>query len=395
MVVIMVTLLTLEIGSNLLFRRKLRQLLAGPMRGKARVDAIVETSKSLNSRGRYMAGGFLLAFSIVYLLIARGEVSFMRGFFTTVYTIPIVIMLFLRSSNMTDNIRQKGMIKMVKENFDEGDSAVIEDLLAALGQMGKVREQAVAVMGLEKWGSPESMDTVEEIHRRLAFSDAKNVKEVVDLAKKVHGDLSREIRSLDINRTETFVPLVEKRIYWKRLAQASATPDPLALKKLMDPDLLQYAPEQFFIRHHEMYHHQDEVMCTTCNTRMEVIHWAKIPMGRCRICHEVAPLARGARKIVGVIGPRPLDLDTDHNQIIDLWNAQDEVPRYADIDELHISAGADINYDWAIAAVVEQQVNERPEHFGSVELYLDPQIQLSNNARAQLRVIGQSSLAQV
>lgn len=384
---ITVAVLALEISSNLMFRRRLQNLIDGPFRGETRVEAIVKFNQALNNWGRYSIGIISFGLMIFYVYTADkwGDLFF-RLMYAGMYSMAIIVIFFNKKGNPLNGVRLRGMVKMIKRNFENGSKSAVEDLLIALDRLGSSRFKAVSSMGLEKWGSPSAMDALDDIHQSVSFVEGKDSKDVGDLASKAYNELRTELWALDSARFATYRPLLDKRLYWKRLLSASNQSTRTELDKLMDSDLVRFAPERLMEHHFEVFNHLDECLCEDCNTRGELTQVGKYQIARCRMCQEVQPLQKGARHVVGVIGPAETSPQTGKREIR-LWDSQEEKPVYADVDELHIRAGDGFNYEWAIAAVIEQQINQRPEHFPRIKLEIDPALQLSGNTQAQLKLL--------
>ncbi len=86
---------------------------------------------------------------------------------------------------------------------------------------------------------------------------------------------------------------------------------------------------------------------------IEAGRFKKYVYAACRGCGTWSHLIQNVRKSVGIVGGDTEDYYTDEDSIyINLWSEQQKKARNADIDVLEIREGKNINYDYAINAVL-------------------------------------------
>lgn len=97
----------------------------------------------------------------------------------------------------------------------------------------------------------------------------------------------------------------------------------------------------------------------------------------CRLCGKVEALETDVRQVVGQIGGDWEWLLNESGILnINLWDVGKKVAKTADIDVLEILADADMDYDWAVSAVLEK-LGQRPQQ---------------NSKRWKIRTVGEPSL---
>ena len=102
----------------------------------------------------------------------------------------------------------------------------------------------------------------------------------------------------------------------------------------------------------------DEVVCLIHRTRGVLKKEESWQYPVCRRCGEVNTLVHGVRSLRGVIGPVKPGFVKEGHYEVPLWDEVKKKPLYGDISVLEVRAGADIEYDWAVSAVLETLRND-------------------------------------
>ena len=114
--------------------------------------------------------------------------------------------------------------------------------------------------------------------------------------------------------------------------------------------------------------------CKLCYARAEHHTYEGWEWINCRRCKQVHGLVPGIQEVVGQIGADEDWKVTDGILKLNLWNNASRQVRIADIDALEIVGGKSIQYEWAIAAVVQslQKQSADPDVKVPVRISLDP-----------------------
>jgi hypothetical protein len=132
--------------------------------------------------------------------------------------------------------------------------------------------------------------------------------------------------------------------------------------------------------------HIHKSFCTACNTRGTLYQryiW-KIP--GCRKCNKFETLLANIEEVVGRIGP-PLDqvqpMGTAY--YLDIWNQTSRSATYADVDRVEVVGGGEIEYDWAVTAVLEALKNSDQPERGDVPFTLVDEPAISVNTARMIQ----------
>jgi hypothetical protein len=131
-----------------------------------------------------------------------------------------------------------------------------------------------------------------------------------------------------------------------------------------------------------------DLLCSLCHTRAEEHNRGRWTYVLCRHCGDVMHLKRGIEKVVGCIGNFPPEKEENGVLFLAVWNGTKRKAMYADMDQLLIEGGTDLNYDWAVSAVVAQIQEHEGEGAEELEVVLRNDPPLDNNSLNLLREIG-------
>lgn len=142
-----------------------------------------------------------------------------------------------------------------------------------------------------------------------------------------------------------------------------------------------------------------DVYCKLCYARAEHHTYEGWEWINCRRCKQVHGLVPGIQEVVGQIGADEDWKVADGILKLNLWNDASRHVRIADIDALEIVGGKSIQYEWAIAAVVQslQKQNADPEVKFPVRISLDPPLDANSHRLLKTleRVDGHSPSPQI
>lgn len=130
----------------------------------------------------------------------------------------------------------------------------------------------------------------------------------------------------------------------------------------------------------------ESAVCTNCLTRGKVLTRSIWKVPGCRKCEKHEHLQANVTEIVGRIGP-PLDTSKPVGSLfpVDLWDPEKRQATYADVDRVEIIGGAEIDYDWAVTAVLETLKNSDEPQRGKVPFNLLEDPPLSVNTGRMIR----------
>lgn len=125
--------------------------------------------------------------------------------------------------------------------------------------------------------------------------------------------------------------------------------------------------------------------CKTCHATAMRYRYGEWDWVECRICEKSGDLEIGVRQVFGVIGAEEdWQLDAKGTLHLRIWDAEKRTVVLADIQELHVIGGKDIDYDWAISATLEAMA-KRPTGWSIV---YHPPLKLSQNTLLLLQAGG-------
>lgn len=103
---------------------------------------------------------------------------------------------------------------------------------------------------------------------------------------------------------------------------------------------------------------RQQVYCTEHRTRAKMLKQNAWEYPVCRRCQRVDTLISDVITLRGIIGVADPGLGEKGQYEVKVWDEVNKTPTYADIDVLEIRAGVDMDYDWAINAVLGELRNE-------------------------------------
>lgn len=235
----------------------------------------------------------------------------------------------------------------------------------------------VAIEGLEILGTDAALNALESLSRD------RNPK----VASKAHVALSRAkllLQGHQLEEADGILDLIETHVYWlNQLNRDDTNPDEIEPRILEVESRLDLAARQC-LQARRAY---PELFCLACLTRAQLLSHSTWVFVHCRHCLRPELLQTGVKRVVGEIGGvSDWDLK-DGILALGLWNEERRQARAADLDALHVLGGSDLNYDWAVSAVLEamQQFQSQMPPILPIELLNHPPI--SANSLALLRTL--------
>ena len=280
------------------------------------------------------------------------------------------------------------------------DHAVQMETILALGKMealnsrmmgdalkaNSTKEQTAMVRIIAERDEKTSMaffnHLIKDRNPHIRKEAAKNIpllpesRKQLEYLKTLHRDLNQEVRLeaynalSKIGNMEILTELMEK---YKRMGDVSggfnqANPQYVEKKALG-------AAIRVLISKEPLYGASpSEVICTEHHTRAELHKEEDWQYPICRRCKKVDHLVTGVRSIRGVIGPTSEGFSEEGTYEVALWDAKTKKPVYADISVIEVRAGAEMDYDWAINAVLDELRNDErnQDQVLPVEIHGDP-----------------------
>lgn len=134
------------------------------------------------------------------------------------------------------------------------------------------------------------------------------------------------------------------------------------------------------------------LLCTHCLTRAALKTRSDWEYVRCRSCNSLNHLKGGIEKVVGYIG-KDKEWDQQEGTLnLSLWSESDKKARFADIEKLIIVGGKDLNYDWAINAVLEVLKNGAVSADWKVPVIFEGKPELTRNTELLISKLNQQEI---
>ncbi|MEM6269180.1 MAG: hypothetical protein AAF998_07060 [Bacteroidota bacterium] len=125
-----------------------------------------------------------------------------------------------------------------------------------------------------------------------------------------------------------------------------------------------------------------------CQTRALAYEHGKWDCVLCRHCGDVLHLETGIAQVIGVIGPFPKRTQVGAPLYLNPWDQRQKRANLAEIDPLEITGGAELDYNWAVSAVVAAPQECMPRSGGNIALEIKGNPILDAHSRKLLEGIG-------
>lgn len=119
--------------------------------------------------------------------------------------------------------------------------------------------------------------------------------------------------------------------------------------------------------------------CERCRVRGDGLNLHHFYVAQCLTCEQWDALVPDIEGIIGVIGPLEKAGKVGQDYLVPLWDAKDDKAILAEVDTIKVVPGGNFNYDWAVAAVVENIQNRFPHLTHRLNFEVDPYLELSPN----------------
>lgn len=110
--------------------------------------------------------------------------------------------------------------------------------------------------------------------------------------------------------------------------------------------------------------------CRACNTRAEQLESARWSWVRCKTCMEAGDLEMGVQTVVGQIGGFPERVLEAGELRFSIWDEPHKAAISAELDVIEVIGGYEMNYDWAVSAVVEALQHRQDASTAEIKLRL-------------------------
>lgn len=121
------------------------------------------------------------------------------------------------------------------------------------------------------------------------------------------------------------------------------------------------------------------LFCVNCKTRTELRKQENWEYLSCRNCSDINGIISGVEKVVGTIGGNKNWNQQGTTLYFSLWDQEKKKARFADVDELMVIGNQEMNYDWAINAVLEVLRNGAIESDFRLPVTFQHRPELTNN----------------
>lgn len=276
-----------------------------------------------------------------------------------------------------DEAALRGEVKLVSL---AGEKVRAEALMASAVRFGEPVIQLFGVEWLVKWKSPWAVDFLQEVgENTLNF-------EIRSLCESGYQGGMDLFRKEDVTHIVSLRELVDQSRFWRRVAMSFQGEDPLLWEGAELDEIEERIVDAFRLQG-ELTRCHPFNYCKEGLSRGELsqIHGWKYVVGR--LSQDYRKMVPDVLKVIGRIGSLENNTDGKGELVIGLWDPKEQAATAAELDELEIEAGRELNYDWAISAVIEALRNRMPDGELKLEVKIDPQIPLSPNTRNLLNEI--------
>lgn len=227
-----------------------------------------------------------------------------------------------------------------------------------------------AVWALGDWGSPEAFRMLSHFPQTRAPN--RILASVWAMGKGKYEKLDSYLNNA--GETDGFLALVENYYHWRRVGQ----------RGIFHPDFANEFPHLLPLveAQNELRQRPNMNYCTRDRRWAEELNdkgWGYIA---CPVCRKTDALEKGIEKVVGVVGPLISTRELERGILeLNLWDAENEKAQPAEINVFELRPGGDLNYDWAVAGVLEAQKNHSKKPF---QVKILEGVSLSTNSQRML-----------
>ena len=266
-------------------------------------------------------------------------------------------------------------IKAVKQLVRYFPQPVQKSTLEWVSRFPDTRSKIAAINGLLESTDPWAM-------KELQFMAKDPDKDVRAAAKDAIELLQTVLAGKSPKSLTTMENLKKRYLELEKVAQAA--PLQMAVNRRMlgdfgeSIDAIVYTQVAYRTAFPDLY-------CKTCLSRAEEQSFKEWQWVRCKRCHDVTDLMIGIQRVIGEIGGTPKWLRQENYLRLNLWDQELKTVQRAEIDELRIVGGINIDYDWAISAVVQKIQNQVETREGQIKVKINGELHLAQNTKHLLR----------
>ncbi|MFN8394094.1 MAG: HEAT repeat domain-containing protein [Bacteroidia bacterium] len=248
---------------------------------------------------------------------------------------------------------------------------ISEEILTRVAESSSPMTRLAAVEGLRELGTA----TGNELLRQL--SEDKN-DPVAAAARDALSNLLPVLKGGQTLSVRTMETYVREHEFWEKKVRSQSwldNPGPSDQLAEITRQIDDIVFSQLPIRRAYPY-----VYCMDCYSRAEEMRHNEWEWIRCKQCKEVHGLKIGVRKVVGQIGGESTSHFEEGTLYLPLWDEGSHQARYAELDELQVIGGKEINYDWAVGALLQKihDHHQGPAYTTGVRLIGQPRLEMNS-----------------
>lgn len=301
--------------------------------------------------------------------------------------IPGITLFGMRKLNrrFQEKIQKLALDRLMRNSLDaKSQSDQILNILKKATEQTPPAVKVYAIEQMARLGHPEGRSVLNKMKHSPDHTINKTARKALEnLDKLLSGKFLLSARQLPV--------FIDEAEYWNRQYYARRGPsrrESVEKQAELTGIINDIVDSQVLIRKGF-----PDLLCTMCFTRAEEHVHGRWTYVLCRHCGDVLNLKTGISKVVGCIGNFPPEREKDGVLYLNMWRGKNRKALYADLDELIIKGGGDVNYDWAVSAVVAQLREHLPEDGlesdrHRIEVVLEDNPPLDANSMNLLREIG-------
>jgi hypothetical protein len=324
-----------------------------------------------------------LAFALGIYLSPELAIGLVLGYPVLPLLVRLTYPAWLQSYR--SKIQKLAVDRLMRHGIDsEADWSEALKTLDRFAGTAPVELKAYSLRQIGRMGTPQAREVLEKYHQ--------STDERIQTASRAALEhLDRIVSGESLLSTRQLPVFIDEAGYWHRqyyarrgLARRDSELRQAELEEIID-DIVD---SQLLLK--QAY---PDLFCTQCFTRAEEHTGGRWTYVMCRHCGDVVHLQTGITKVVGRIGDFREPLVENGVIYLHLWDTNKGKARFADLDRLEIVNGGDVNYNWAVSALVAQLSEHAPSPSAHIEVALQGNPPLDANSLALLREIGQVSKA--
>ncbi len=312
-------------------------------------------------------------FNPVYLLMLLGGYpALVGGSALATYILGSVLILPLSPHRPLGNFRKALASAAIYKLVKIGDNAFAEELLLRAAASSEPLMRIVSTIGLRELGTPAGNAALDKLC-------ADRDMDVSVAACYAATDLKKALGGKDIISLQGLPALLEehrKYVHTVRMYPRDATK--VTRQGLADTT---QRIERILFSQLLLRRSFPQVYCQQCHAYAELKAHEDWRWVSCAVCEDAVSLRAGIATVVGQIGGESAWMQEGNALKISLWDRDTRRVIPGEIDSLEIVGGQDMDYDWALSAVVEMLRNRRKEGQKRIPIILTDAPALSNNSR--------------